>query len=96
MGKGSRMEPRQIIDQRPMSLVQIAAVATTIGLNALDGFDVLAISFAAPGIEIDAHVKLLVAQRDIVGQSQAAPADHDTAPTARLATASDAVRISNK
>jgi len=44
------MDPRQIIDQRPMSLVQIAAVATTIGLNALDGFDVLSISFAAPGI----------------------------------------------
>jgi benzoate transport len=34
----------------PMSVVQIVAVAVTIGLNALDGFDVLAISFASPGI----------------------------------------------
>jgi benzoate transport len=34
----------------PMSMVQIVAVAVTIGLNALDGFDVLAISFASPGI----------------------------------------------
>jgi benzoate transport len=33
-----------------MSAIQIAAVAITIGLNALDGFDVLAISFASPGI----------------------------------------------
>ncbi|MEP6548970.1 MAG: MFS transporter, partial [Gammaproteobacteria bacterium] len=33
-----------------MSVVQIVAVAVTIGLNALDGFDVLAISFASPGI----------------------------------------------
>ena len=33
-----------------MSFIQIAAVAITIGLNALDGFDVLAISFASPGI----------------------------------------------
>lgn len=29
---------------------QIAAIGVTIGLNALDGFDVLAISFASPGI----------------------------------------------
>ena len=33
-----------------MSRLQIAAVAITVGLNALDGFDVLSISFAAPGI----------------------------------------------
>src|SRR5579862_6684473 len=33
-----------------MSRMQIAAVVTCILLNALDGFDVLAISFAAPGI----------------------------------------------
>ena len=36
-----------------MSEIQIAVVAITIGLNALDGFDVLAISFAAPGIARD-------------------------------------------
>jgi benzoate transport len=33
-----------------MSRIQIAVVAITVGLNALDGFDVLAISFASPGI----------------------------------------------
>jgi benzoate transport len=33
-----------------MSKLQIAAVATCILLNAIDGFDVLAISFASPGI----------------------------------------------
>jgi benzoate transport len=38
---------------RPMSGLQLAAVATLIGLLALDGFDVLSISFAAPGIALD-------------------------------------------
>ena len=33
-----------------MSTLQIIAVAITIGLNGLDGFDVLSISFAGPGI----------------------------------------------
>ena len=36
-----------------MSVLQIIAVAITIGLNGLDGFDVLAISFASPGIAAD-------------------------------------------
>jgi benzoate transport len=33
-----------------MSRMQVMVVSITIGLNALDGFDVLSISFAAPGI----------------------------------------------
>ena len=33
-----------------MRLWQWAAVIVTVGLNAMDGFDVLSISFAAPGI----------------------------------------------
>jgi benzoate transport len=33
-----------------MSVLQVIAVAITVGLNALDGFDVLSISFASPGI----------------------------------------------
>ncbi len=37
----------------PMSRLQVAAVATTVGLNGLDGFDVLSISFASPGIASD-------------------------------------------
>src|SRR5260370_17224431 len=43
-------DPRDILASGKMSAVQIAAVAVTICLNALDGFDVLAISFASPGI----------------------------------------------
>ncbi|GAA0320067.1 MFS transporter [Sphingomonas oligophenolica] len=43
-------DPRAIVDEAPMSPIQIAAVAITVGLNALDGFDVLSISFASPGI----------------------------------------------
>ena len=44
------LDPRETIAKNPMSTIQIAVVAITIGLNALDGFDVLAISFASPGI----------------------------------------------
>lgn len=43
-------DPRNIIATSPMRGLQIAVVALCIALNALDGFDVLAISFAAPGI----------------------------------------------
>ncbi|MEO6216545.1 MAG: MFS transporter [Sphingomonas sp.] len=43
-------DPRTIIEQAAMSRLQIGAVAITVGLNALDGFDVLSISFASPGI----------------------------------------------
>lgn len=43
-------DPRDIIAKSPMSVMQILIVAITIGLNALDGFDVASISFASPGI----------------------------------------------
>ena len=46
----SMTDPRETLNSSTMSTIQIAAVAITIGLNALDGFDVLAISFASPGI----------------------------------------------
>ena len=46
-------DPREIIDQRPMSRFQWGVVAIMIGLNALDGFDVLSISVASPGIARD-------------------------------------------
>lgn len=42
--------PQTIIDEGRMGGWQIAAIAATILLNALDGFDVMSISFAAPGI----------------------------------------------
>jgi benzoate transport len=43
-------DPRETLARSPMSRLQIIAVAITIGLNALDGFDVLSIAFASPGI----------------------------------------------
>jgi benzoate transport len=43
-------DPRELIAKSPMSTRQVLVVAITIALNALDGFDVLSISFASPGI----------------------------------------------
>lgn len=42
-----------MLASRPMSGLQIAAVVILIGLLALDGFDVLSVSFAAPGIALE-------------------------------------------
>jgi AAHS family 4-hydroxybenzoate transporter-like MFS transporter len=41
---------RQRLDQAPMSRVQIGAIAITVALSALDGYDVLSATFAAPAI----------------------------------------------
>jgi benzoate transport len=43
-------DPRDLIAKSPMTTRQVLVVAITIALNALDGFDVLSISFASPGI----------------------------------------------
>jgi MFS transporter, AAHS family, vanillate permease len=43
-------DPREHLASSPMSAAQIVVIAITVALNALDGFDVLAISFASPGI----------------------------------------------
>jgi benzoate transport len=43
-------DPKSLIDNGAMSRWQWLVVAITVGLNALDGFDVLSISFASPGI----------------------------------------------
>ena len=43
-------DPRMILAERPMTAFQFGIVAVLFCLNGLDGFDVLAISFAAPGI----------------------------------------------
>ena len=43
-------DPRDVIAQSPISRLQILVVGVTIALNALDGFDILSISFASPGI----------------------------------------------
>lgn len=55
-------DPRDVIANSPMSALQIAVVGITIGLNALDGFDVLSISFASPGIAAEWGI-----ERDALG-----------------------------
>jgi benzoate transport len=54
-----------------MSRIQMVVVAITIGLNALDGFDVLSISFASPGIarewNIDRAALGLVLSMELIG-----------------------------
>lgn len=64
-------DPRKIIDESRMTAFQTMAVAITIGLNALDGFDVLAISFASPGIAtewgIDRAALGIVLSMELIG-----------------------------
>ncbi|HEY1284004.1 MAG TPA: MFS transporter [Steroidobacteraceae bacterium] len=66
-------DPRDIISRSPMSALQILVVAITVGLNALDGFDVLAISFASPGIAqewgIDRAVLGFLVSMELVGMA---------------------------
>ncbi len=45
------LTPAQIIEQGRMHPMQWVAVALTIALNALDGFDILSSAFAGPGIK---------------------------------------------
>jgi len=49
-------DPRQIIDNSPMSARQWIVVILMVALNALDGFDVLSSAFASTGITDDWHV----------------------------------------
>lgn len=49
-------DPRAIIAREPMHFRQKIAIGIATALNALDGFDVLSISFASPGIARDWHV----------------------------------------
>lgn len=46
-------DPSEIVAEEKMGAFQIAAVVICILLNAVDGFDVLSISFASPGIAAD-------------------------------------------
>ncbi|WP_411817816.1 MFS transporter [Hyphococcus sp. DH-69] len=65
--------PRETLDAAPMHWRQILVVAICIGLNALDGFDVLSISFAAPGIAaewgIDPAVLGIVLSMELIGMA---------------------------
>jgi benzoate transport len=48
-----QQDPRDILLKSPMTAMQIVVIALTVGLNGLDGFDVLAISYASPGIRAE-------------------------------------------
>src|SRR5262249_18909303 len=47
---GLNSDQRDVIAASRMSALQILVVGVTVGLNAMDGFDVLSISYASPGI----------------------------------------------
>jgi MFS family permease len=51
------IDPRALLAQAPMTWRQVVAIAICVLLNALDGFDVLSISFAAPGIAHEWAIK---------------------------------------
>ena len=66
-------DPRETLSRAPMSTLQFIAIAVTVGLNALDGFDVLSISFASPGIAtewgIDRAALGIVLSMELVGMA---------------------------
>jgi benzoate transport len=70
-GAAVSVDPRERLAAGPMSRTQVAVVAITIGLCALDGFDVLSIGFAAPGIAREWGIDLaelgIVLSMELVG-----------------------------
>ncbi|TCP31026.1 MFS transporter [Sphingomonas sp. BK235] len=66
-------EAQGSLDHGPMHPLQVFVVALCIALNALDGFDVLSISFAAPGIAadwgVDRAVLGVVLSMELLGMS---------------------------
>jgi benzoate transport len=65
--------PEKLLAHSPMSRMQIVVVAMTVVLNALDGFDVLSISFASPGIAaewgIDRAALGIVLAMELIGMA---------------------------
>jgi benzoate transport len=53
MNTNVNADPRDIMAKSPMTTMQVIIIALTIGLNGLDGFDVLSISYASPGIAME-------------------------------------------
>jgi benzoate transport len=66
-------DPREIIDKSAMTTLQYVIVAITVLLNAMDGFDVLAISVSGPGIRtefgIDQAELGLVLSMELIGMA---------------------------
>lgn len=69
----SNDDPRALLLAAPMGRLQVAAVGMCFFLFALDGFDVLSISFAAPGIAtqwgIDRAALGIVLSMELIGMS---------------------------
>jgi len=66
-------DPRELIARSPMTALQVAVIAITVALNALDGFDVASISFAGPGIRrewgIDQGALGIVLSMEVIGMA---------------------------
>jgi benzoate transport len=66
-------DPRDVIANSPMSRLQVVIIGITIALNALDGFDILSISFASPGIAaewgIDRAALGIVLSMELIGMA---------------------------
>jgi benzoate transport len=66
-------DPRDTLAHSPMTAQQVLVVAITVALNALDGFDVLSISFASPGIArewgIDRAALGIVLSMELIGMA---------------------------
>jgi benzoate transport len=66
-------DPRETIARSPMSRLQWVVVAVTVALNALDGFDVMSISYASPGIAtewgIDRGALGIVLSMELIGMA---------------------------
>ena len=66
-------DPRELLAKSPMTARQIAAIGVCVLLNALDGFDVLSISFASPGIArewgIDRAALGVVLSMELIGMA---------------------------
>ena len=65
--------PTTVIDETPMTVRQMMAIGTCVLLNALDGFDVLSISFASPGIArewgVDRGALGIVLSMELIGMA---------------------------
>jgi benzoate transport len=66
-------DPRDVLRNSAMSRLQVLIVGLTIALNALDGFDVTAISYASPGIAtewgIDRGALGIVLSMELIGMA---------------------------
>lgn len=70
---GGSADIKCLMDEAPMSRAQLGAIVLCVLLNALDGFDVLAISFASPGIAaewgVDRAALGIVLSMELVGMA---------------------------